>query len=432
MRIRISLINIVCTIHLLTAQIPSNIPSLLDPDHNFGLSEKEQLMAEEVARILQSYELNGLIYSEDIVVNYIQAVMNKLKPEAMSSIPTQILILKESVFMTTMFPTGTLAINLGVLGQLRSENDLAFILAHELSHLILRHSLKLVTEGEQLEKKKDRGYRSSKRWAKFSARYSREAVLEADSLAVWLMARSGYPYEVAIDALDLFPDTDTIYKNLSKWSKISLGYKERKNYAFHPPKQDRIENLARITKKINESAGPLDADMFVPTMQPAFRAYVEELSLTNSSYMLITEYDRLLQAEHIVDESLRDLIQLKRAKCVLDMTLNPQEAAWDLQNVAFYQGTTRHKPSVNPYLQFKINTKYYEEWHLMEKKETIKILEDMFAQNREKAEVSKLLALFAWHDNRPAYFKEYVNTYLSLQPDAKDAFYYEYLIKNSK
>ena len=100
----------------------------------------------------------------------------------------------------------------GLIDFARTDDELAFSVAHELAHNILKHRARLDRIGR-------------------SRANSRATELEADRLAVWLIARAGY-------------DVDAV-----------LPYRERLNVRFgrsatHPPPADRLARLAEAVSEL--------------------------------------------------------------------------------------------------------------------------------------------------------------------------------------
>ncbi len=96
-------------------------------------------------------------------------------------------------------------VTMGLLARLESEAQLAFILAHEVGHVELGHSLELYLEGERIaqEQRSASLFGGSGGLDGFLAkqRYSRELEMRADSYAHGVFAKTGYS---GADALGVF------------------------------------------------------------------------------------------------------------------------------------------------------------------------------------------------------------------------------------
>jgi predicted Zn-dependent protease len=111
-------------------------------------------------------------------------------------------------------PGGPMFINRGVLEAARSEGELVSVLAHELSHVVLRHGTAQATKGEKFQVGALAGQiigslvsgtagniiaqGSNIGLSTYFLKYSREYERQADLLGAQLMARAGYdPREMA-------------------------------------------------------------------------------------------------------------------------------------------------------------------------------------------------------------------------------------------
>ena len=86
---------------------------------------------------------------------------------------------------------GTIIINLGLLARLSNEAELAAIIAHEIAHVELKHSLKAISKIERI-KSQEENYENREGDLYRRLRFSREDESEADSRAVQMMMNSPY------------------------------------------------------------------------------------------------------------------------------------------------------------------------------------------------------------------------------------------------
>ncbi len=108
------------------------------PKHAAGITikEEEELSREFMKMVLRS---SGLI-TDPLPVNYLNEVGNRL----VSVFPAQIFpfhfyIIKEEVYNAFAAPAGHIFINSGLFEAMENEDELAGILAHEISHTVCRH-----------------------------------------------------------------------------------------------------------------------------------------------------------------------------------------------------------------------------------------------------------------------------------------------------
>lgn len=125
----------------------------------------------------------------------------------------------------------TVQLSTGVLGFVRSDDELASVLAHELAHNILRHRRRLDAMGIQ------RGF--LQQFGR-SARLTRESELEADRLGIRLMARAGYDPQAAL-----------------AYVARAMTRPDYGEGGTHPRGRDRLaamrEEIARLPSRLNSS-----------------------------------------------------------------------------------------------------------------------------------------------------------------------------------
>lgn len=128
----------------------------------------------------------------------------------------KILIKKDGLLNATSYGEGTISINIGLIANAKSEDELAYVMAHEIAHFHLNHlrrrieshfnknaskqvkrNLKKIPDGtltlDDLE--------AVQTWYNTLFKNSRENELEADSLAILMTKNSGYSFNAGMQAL---------------------------------------------------------------------------------------------------------------------------------------------------------------------------------------------------------------------------------------
>ena len=130
---------------------------------------------------------------------------------------------------------GIIYFTTGLLARLNTEAELAFILAHEITHFQKKHSINAHMENEKIESGTS-GYKGLNYNEKLLAQssYSKENELEADREGLKLLKKSKYNTRAGIDALDVllhsflpFKDKPFEFNFLTK-DKIDVNEKEAK------------------------------------------------------------------------------------------------------------------------------------------------------------------------------------------------------------
>jgi len=166
------------------------------------------------------------------VVRYVQGVNNRLAAVSDRDLPFEIEVLNSSVPNAWAMPGGKMAINRGLLVQMKSEAELAAVLGHEIVHAAARHGAKSQERGMLLQggliAAQIAGANSeygnliaggAMVGAQLvSTRYGREAELESDLYGMEYMVRAGYNPEAAIDLQQTFVRLSEGREQLVRWA----------------------------------------------------------------------------------------------------------------------------------------------------------------------------------------------------------------------
>ena len=142
----------------------------------------------------------GLIFNDDKIEAYVNKVANRIIPyHAKASDDFNVFILRDPIINAVAMPNGNIYVTIGLLARLENEAQLAFVLAHEVMHVIQNHA--------------DKTFRKQKSTiiaghiadlmlfgtsiayipaAMTLASFSREQETEADHMGLRLLAGSGY------------------------------------------------------------------------------------------------------------------------------------------------------------------------------------------------------------------------------------------------
>ncbi len=153
-------------------------------------------------------------------------------------------------------PGGYIFFYTGILKMMDSEAEMAAVLAHEISHVVARHSIKRIQAamgasilyelvlGEKNSQAVDIAVNLGLGMA--FAGYSRSAENEADNYGVTYMARAGYNPAAAV----------TMFKKLAESSTGESNFFEQL-FASHPETQERIANVEVRIKTIGSQTSGL-------------------------------------------------------------------------------------------------------------------------------------------------------------------------------
>lgn len=260
------------------------------------------------------------------LAQYVNEVGNRIAAVSDRKLPYEFVVLNNGTPNAWALPGGKIAVNRGLLTELRSEAELAAVLAHEIVHAAARHGAKgvernLLLQGLMLAVAVASGGYDFSALAVGSAvvganlvkqTYSREDELEADHYSMIYLARAGYDPVAAVDLQELFVELSKEKK--SNWLE---GL-----FSSHPPSQERVEKnretLAGLT--LNE----------VETGVDRYRAKTDHLLALKPAYALYEKGTRALEqskpseAVSLATEAIRQEPREAVFHCLLGEALSLQ------------------------------------------------------------------------------------------------------------
>ena len=178
-----------------------------------SIEEEEELSKEFLKITLSHYEL----VQDPLIVDYVNKVGQKIVTELPSPpFHYHFYVIRQDVYNAFAGPGGHVFINSGLLEGLESEDDLAGLLAHEISHVACRHISGMVENQNKTSLLTLAGIAtgillgvggaapaaasavtvgSIAAGASASLAYSRENEMEADQIALKYLAKAGYSGE---------------------------------------------------------------------------------------------------------------------------------------------------------------------------------------------------------------------------------------------
>ena len=215
---------------------------------------------------------------------YVQGVGNRLAAVSDRPLPYQFAVLNNSIPNAWALPGGKIAVNRGLLVQLKSESELAAVLGHEIVHAAARHSAQQMSRGMLLQggllaaqvaaSDSDYGnlYMAGAGLAAQLTlqKYGRDAELESDRYGMDYMRRAGYDPQGAVSLQGTF-----LRMSGDKESSWFAGL-----FASHPPSQERLDANRRYAAKLGPG-GETGAEAYAAAMtatmraKPAYDAYDE-------------------------------------------------------------------------------------------------------------------------------------------------------------
>lgn len=226
------------------------------------LSSSEQKVIgpiyKKASKKLRQLVKEGLIINDRQIQGFVDKTYTSLNANNKFKRPAhQILISNDPHVNAISYVQGTIVINIGLLNQVESEDQLAFILAHEQAHFDLNHVKQWASGNRPSQAKEARkeleavlggggskeGYNSLLNWLEEVTSISQEFELQADSLAFIYMSKSKFNLRAAVSVFGIL---DTPYS-----PKVDYGFKwlttlESGRFKLNP---DWFKDLPNIYKQ---------------------------------------------------------------------------------------------------------------------------------------------------------------------------------------
>lgn len=247
------------------------------------LTESEQRMWFAAEQLDEAIRKKQITYSAPEIRQYVQLVLNRIYPEFKSLLKVN--LLDSPQLNAFVLPNGSIYINIGLLGRLDNEAQLATILAHEASHFIHQHSLKqratadgAAWAGIGLEALTGIPFSGSLLTQSILSSYSQSHENEADLEGFRRLGEAGYDLSEA-------PETFRILQDEVKALDIDEPYM----FSSHPRLADRIDSFNQLIDEQNGNTGKIkNQQKFLELTKPIREVILERyLSMYNYKVLLL-------------------------------------------------------------------------------------------------------------------------------------------------
>lgn len=291
-------------------------------------SEIRGEMEDEALEYINRVYSSGLAFNDPFLETYLYGIISKLAPSVLiDGRPGNInlVIERNPTANASMYPNGTLVINTGLLSILHSEDELAAILAHEIAHFVLDHSVQNFNKSISRQKR-------AEFWASFATALTaaaETAIAEKDpyyvpgvatiavatistSIAAELCERLGMKYsraqeteadEAAVQLLKVLKyDTNALSTALSRIEETMRQERSIQMYfaSDHPALIDRIKKYGTPSENVNRDFEKIISfavsDAAIMKMQNKRFRQVLPLVSQNINNMVATADDYILKA----------------------------------------------------------------------------------------------------------------------------------------
>ena len=200
----------------LIREINAGIESIQESFPKATRNEFKEIFEKKADLLTKRLNSNHFVNDQDLnlLLNEVFREITTKNPR--EGYPMRMLISRSSAPNASCWGEGTMVVNLGLLGRLNTQSELAFIMAHEMAHQLLDH----VNEAT-LEAMKRRNDKSLKKRAETygklavlkdiaydDAKYSRKNEHQADSFAVVLLRNTSYQWHVYESVLNMLDSAD--------------------------------------------------------------------------------------------------------------------------------------------------------------------------------------------------------------------------------
>ena len=241
----------------------------------------------------------GDYVTDPAVTGYIQQVGNRLAAVADRKLPYEFVVINSSDLNAWALPGGKLAINRGLLVELKNEAELAAVLGHEIVHAAARHGAQQMEQGQLLQigaaiasigaaayggsaLGEMVGQGSMLGAQLLSAKYGRDDELQADLYGMKYMKTAGYDLQAAVSLQELFVRKYSEGKEQDWMSGL---------FASHPPSPERVAANKRTMAEMGGPGGDLGTERYKAGIanllkaSPAYAKYDEALVAANKGDM---------------------------------------------------------------------------------------------------------------------------------------------------
>lgn len=222
-----------------------NTPSLTSADAQFGQSEEEKNLLARAGAFDQELDRKGMLLETPALVAYLQGVGQPLVPkEAAQLVGFRFHVLRSPVSNAFALPNGSIYLSVGLLAHLDDEAELAQVMGHEISHVVLRHGIK------SYETNRSRIvtahiadmflFGTSIAYLPYVASvasFSREQEEEADVAGLRSVAARGYSPDAAIRIFERIQEVKSAEAVEGSW------------YSSHPSNNQRAEALQERVRR---------------------------------------------------------------------------------------------------------------------------------------------------------------------------------------
>lgn len=235
----------------LKAELQRDLLSIKEPKSNVK-SYIRELYENRCDYVIETFNQGSFIV-DTVFTPYLQSILNKIYASnpGLSKRNAKVYAYRSEVSNAISFGEGTIGVTLGLLAKLRTEDQIAFVLCHEIAHYQEEHSDKGIAKraalhyDKEVRKKLKEIKRSEyEQFTKLSAlaseigvsiaKHSRDKESEADSLALIYYLKTSYSWKAPVQTLQILDSVD-IDININ-----NIDFKKYFSFSDYPFKESWI------------------------------------------------------------------------------------------------------------------------------------------------------------------------------------------------
>lgn len=268
-------------------------------EHNINETENtHKQFVYEYNFFLEKLKRSGLIFSGDEISRYLNSIKDHILDGHKKQGDIHVYLANFESLNAFTNDFGNIYFNVGAVARLESEEELAVILAHEIAHVLLRHSFKMEDMGGHFD---DRELAEIDEISEFERhKFSQHQELEADSLAYILL--SGTKYQLT----NLDPLFSKLKESQNPFFSTSIYLKDLTLTNFGTDYLNKMDSLVISEELFNsiENQDTLNTHPSVEERKELYRkiglAKPDEITLHNN-----VQFKKLrLLASHVVANTL--------------------------------------------------------------------------------------------------------------------------------
>ncbi|WP_338793617.1 M48 family metallopeptidase [Bernardetia sp. MNP-M8] len=356
---------------------------------NYAINSQTRTDAElDDFNVISGYAINQLLWSGkivfgDTVTRYLNNIVDViLKDDAALRQKIQVYTVKSTVVNAFTTSEGFIFVNLGLIASCENEAQLAYILAHEISHYVKQHSVNRYTYSKEEQRNVGRftWKNSNREKVDYTARlnisnYSKSQEIEADEYGLDLFGKTSYDQDASVSGFKMLDNSDTLkndiafkktffmneyikefgdsvfrertppYAQVGKWIGLEADYQNEdkdEELSTHPNIEARIKNISkRITETQNQNALYVVAaeaefkdlkkiaDYEILQSQLVQNKYIDAIY---QSFSLIGKYNQSISTDVAIAKSLYGIAKYGNIEEKISMNYDYAEIDWKDKN----------------------------------------------------------------------------------------------------